>query len=1137
MDFSYDRRLIEEWLGRSVVERGRAYVPLVSHLIWDGGDTLHAKVQGSQRRPYTVSVECLEDENGPWIAGECSCPVGFDCKHVAAVLLANLEARNHAWPPNSPSDWPQAPLVRRSSNELLRSPERVSEPNAVSRELVAWLELFKLTVAHGIHGKKKSVVHKPTHVLAYVLSVGYRGVPSVSIYKARLNSMGAITRIEDRWDNIESALTKPPKFVGEADLAILRSIWLAKATSYGVGYALSGPNGAATMELMINTGRAFASSGNSAGNHGAPSFHQQAALRQEPLHAAPARQAQIIWDELEGQRTRPVLQTIPPASEVMMTEPVMYMDAVTGEAGAVQMPWPVEQVRQLLTMPPISAAEAAVVASVMLEVTPSLPLPPSCKLDNLAVVDVEPVAVLKLDTVQVRQNGWSFGGLEPFHLGTLSFDYDGHILEATSPVSIVRNPDGSVVQIKRRAGIEQARLAELKKFGLKGVPNAVSGRGANFPLDALAPKTTDDWLGVVLDVAPVLRQEGWRIEMSDRFEFNVAEVSEIDGNLRQAADGWFDVEMGIKVNDRPVRLEPLLAALFKRDPRWLSGDLDLIDDAEVIELRTDRNERVRLPSQRLKPVVRVLIDLFDTLGTEAIRVSKWDIGRLADLGDIGRWEFPGETSIKELAQRLLAAPGVARAAPPLGLKAELRGYQHDGLAWMQYLRAHDLSGILADDMGLGKTVQTLAHILTEKEAGRLDRPALVIVPTTLMHNWRQEANKFTPSLRLLSLHGSARHENFDAIGKHDLVLTTYALLWRDQKMLAKHKFHLLVLDEAQNVKNTATKSATVIRELESRHRLCVTGTPLENHLGELWSQFDFLLPGFLGSLKDFNKRWRTPIEKGGDAARSELLAKRIRPFMLRRRKLDVAAELPPKTIVVKSVELEGAQRDLYETVRAAMQEKVRTAIAERGLARSHIVVLDALLKLRQICCDPRLLKLPQAKTVKESAKMALLLDMLGELVEEGHRILVFSQFTSMLELIGEALTAASLPFVLLTGDTTDRETPIRRFCDGEVPIFLISLKAGGVGLNLTAADTVIHYDPWWNPAAENQASDRAHRMGQDKPVFVYKLIAAGSIEEKILEMQAKKAALADSVMSEDGEGGAKFSADDLAALLDDQPGQ
>ncbi|MDR0775910.1 MAG: DEAD/DEAH box helicase, partial [Azonexus sp.] len=488
-----------------------------------------------------------------------------------------------------------------------------------------------------------------------------------------------------------------------------------------------------------------------------------------------------------------------------------------------------------------------------------------------------------------------------------------------------------------------------------------------------------------------------------------------------------------------------------------------------------------------------------------------------------------------LAERLRAAQGIADIAPPAGLRLSLRPYQKEGLAWLQFLRAQNLSGILADDMGLGKTAQTLAHLLLEKEGGRLDRPALIVLPTSLIFNWKSEAMRFAPDLRVLSLHGPERKSRFAEIPTHDVVLTTYPLLWRDAEELMQHHYHLLILDEAQTVKNAQSRSAEAVRQIDARHRLCLTGTPLENHLGELWSQFDFLLPGFLGTAKQFTRHWRTPIEKQGDTQRGRLLARRIRPFILRRKKEDVAEELPPKTIIVRSVELEGSQRDLYETVRAAMDAKVRDEIAQKGFARSQIVILDALLKLRQVCCDPRLVRAQAAKRVKERAKLDLLMAMLPELVDEGRRILVFSQFTSMLALIQQDLDAVGITYVTLTGDTVDRETPIRRFQDGEVPVFLISLKAGGVGLNLTAADTVIHYDPWWNPAVENQATDRAHRLGQDKPVFVYKLIVRGSIEEKILALQERKAELAAGILSEDRGIEVKFGNDDLAALFEPLP--
>jgi SNF2 family DNA or RNA helicase len=434
-----------------------------------------------------------------------------------------------------------------------------------------------------------------------------------------------------------------------------------------------------------------------------------------------------------------------------------------------------------------------------------------------------------------------------------------------------------------------------------------------------------------------------------------------------------------------------------------------------------------------------------------------------------------------------------------------------------------MAGILADDMGLGKTAQTLAHIAVERAAGRLDRPALVVVPTSLVANWMAEASKFTPNLRLVLWHGLDRHERREEVGGADLVVTTYTVLARDIEIMRGLKWHLVVLDESQAIKNPEAKWSRAVRQLNARHQLCLSGTPVENNLGEIWSQFAFLMPGLLGDRRGFVRRFRTPIEKNGDDARRLLLARRLKPFLLRRTKSEVEADLPAKTEIVQRVLLEGDQRDLYETIRLTMHEKVRREIAAHSLERSQIIVLDALLKLRQVCCDPRLVKLaamrkalsglragaemPAAPAVT-SSKLAALMQMLRELASEGRRVLVFSQFTSMLDLIKPELAAADIGYIELSGATRDRADPISRFQSGAVPVFLISLKAGGRGLNLTAADTVIHYDPWWNPAVENQATDRAHRIGQTKPVFVYKLIAAGTVEERIVELQDKKGRLA-----------------------------
>ncbi|RZF26051.1 helicase [Paraburkholderia sp. UYCP14C] len=1098
MPVSYNRQQIEAWLGPHTMLKARPYTHAVSDLNWRD-NVLSGKVQGSQRRPYETEIHFVGTGGSVQIEGDCTCPVGYRCKHMAALLIAGL------------AHLPAAPAT------------------GVHPALVSWLEGFRVKYAQPSMQNGRATVARTTLTLVYVIVPdAYREYAEVVLYKARVladGTLGAMDRVN--W-NIDRVLAKPPKLIVDDDMPILRGLWQSRTHSYRDDLPLQGIAGAAILEQLVATGRAFAA----APRGTAPSD----AFR--PLRRGSIRHGQVAWQTTPDARVRPVLETDPPSIQLLTaTQPCWYLDFDAGKAGPVELPWPASQLRLYLSMPPLTPDESALVGNVLREIAPDLPAPPA-SVSTARVIDVAPTPVLMLDSRPTWTTAWSSARATSNTLldfATVSFDYAGQLVDATGNVTLVRTEGGDVVQIKRQPDVEKQYLKELQKTGFRKLPASEAQGPKPFPSGSLVPGSAGDWLQFVQNDLPVLQRRGWRIEMSETFRFNATEIDAIDGVLHQAGDGWFDVEMGITVNERKVRLEPLLADLFQRDARWLSGELDAIADDEMVVLKTDRNERLHLRADRLKPVVRVLIDLFDRVGEGDLRISEWDAARLDALDRTGRWQFHGDASIRQLAQRLMAGAGVGEVPVPHGLRAELRTYQRQGLSWMQFLREHNLSGVLADDMGLGKTVQTLAHILAEKEAGRLDRPALIVVPTTLMHNWREEAQRFTPDLRVLDLHGPQRHERFDEIAGHDLILTTYPLLWRDQSALAEHEYHLLILDEAQYVKNAATRAATTIRELRARHRLCLTGTPLENHLGELWAQFDFLLPGFLGAHKDFTRRWRTPIEKGDDTVRRDLLARRIRPFMLRRRKDEVATELPPKTTIVRTIELEGAQRDLYETVRAAMQEKVRAAVTAKGLARSHIIVLEALLKLRQVCCDPRLIKLKQADNIKESAKLALLLDMLPELIEEGRRILLFSQFTGMLELIAAALDAARIPYVVLTGETTDRATPVQRFQQGEVPLFLISLKAGGVGLNLTTADTVIHYDPWWNPAVENQATDRAHRLGQDKPVFVYKLITAGSVEEKIVVMQQQKAALADAILSEDAAGAVKFSADDLEALFEPIP--
>ncbi|MGH8806937.1 MAG: DEAD/DEAH box helicase [Noviherbaspirillum sp.] len=634
-------------------------------------------------------------------------------------------------------------------------------------------------------------------------------------------------------------------------------------------------------------------------------------------------------------------------------------------------------------------------------------------------------------------------------------------------------------------------------------------------------------------------------EVAARMRGRAPTVTALD---QTAHEGSWLLTLGIEIDGQMLDLVPLLANLLQRDARWLDvKQIAAIDDKALVRLRAPGGKRIDALAAPIKAIVAGMLDLLtDPRRNEGpLRLSSWDAQRfdvmcqsLLDTqreraGAHGAWQLQGDAGLRALAQRLKNTGGPQPVQPPADLGVALRPYQLHGVAWLQYLREHHLAGILADDMGLGKTAQALAHLLIEKQSGRLDCPALVVLPTSLVFNWQAEAKRMAPTLSVLTMQGADRADDFCRMADHDVVLTTYPLLWRDIAALEAQPFHLLILDEAQTVKNAAGRSAGAVRRLQARHRLCITGTPLENHLGELWTQFDFLMPGFLGDARSFTRLWRRPIEINGETLRAQLLAQRVRSFILRRRKDEVAAELPPRTEVIKRVQLRGHQRDLYESVRVAADEQVRRILQRKGFAGAQITILDALLKLRQVCCDPYLLKGITPHKAMERAKLEMLRDMLPALVAEGRRILVFSQFTEMLGLIETELGAMQLPWLALTGETPPaaRGMVVAQFQSKSVPILLISLKAGGVGLNLTAADTVIHMDPWWNPAVEAQATARAHRIGQAQTVFVYKLVVEGSIEERILELQARKAALAEGVLGSDGGLAPKFNVEDLQALL------
>ena len=486
-------------------------------------------------------------------------------------------------------------------------------------------------------------------------------------------------------------------------------------------------------------------------------------------------------------------------------------------------------------------------------------------------------------------------------------------------------------------------------------------------------------------------------------------------------------------------------------------------------------------------------------------------------------EVDGRTSFDpgQLLKALRGDLPLPVATPPLDLANVLRDYQSEGFAWLELLGSHGLGAVLADDMGLGKTLQTLATLATNPRSG----PVLVVAPTSVLSNWKREAIRFVPNLRCAILHGPKRADRMAALerGELDVVITSYGILRMDLNKLKKVSWRCLVLDEAQAIKNAGSKTAKAARTLKADRRIALTGTPIENHLGELWSLMDFVNPGFFGPQKSFSEQLGDPA-RNGDPTALEALRRRVRPFILRRLKADVAPELPPRTETILRCPMSSEQQRGYKAIQQAVQQGLPT---DEGPRRMQI--LAALTRLRRVSCDSALLGDPPGPS--SSGKLDRLDDMLESLVPGGHRVLVFSQWTSLLDQIEPRLEKQGIPWIRLDGATRNRQDLVDQFqsADGP-PVFLLSLKAGGTGLNLTAADHVVHLDPWWNPAAEQQASDRAHRIGQTKPVFVWKLVSEGTVEESILGLQARKKALADAVL--EGEGaGKKLSMDELEELL------
>lgn len=1057
---------------------------------------LVSEVEGGE--PYAYDVDISIEQKGKRfdIYGDCDCPVEVNCKHVVASLLTLIAQEGKV---NKEIDFQG---LRRNAQYFRNNYARQSSG------IDQWLSEI-------MQQDRKMPGNENEYKIFYELSQSYYQRKSINIFCQpilyKMLKSGLRSKTKKRYliteENQVYFTPQDRELVGKLEL----EHGLMSRVNGSDTTVLSDDTGEALIESILLTGRSYwAESGTE-------------------LKMGDSRNVSFYWHTL-ADGTQKFQHDQASSLHIFYIKQLWYLDKSRSEMGRVMANISAEHFKRLSTMPGIPALEAKKVCESLKKNFPDLPLPIVYPVKENP--DYTPIPCLHLAEKEFKvteKSGWSYKSVRmPF--ADVSFRYGETVVPWEDSKDIIHALDKEgVKQYKRDFSAETAALNHLVKSHKMypfGLDESVSHEFVNhFSLG-------QDPMIFTMDVLPKLREAGWQIDIDQEYPYDIMEIAmdEWYANLDEEGSGieWFNLELGVLLpSGEKINLLPILQRYLLNPPQAT---------ATRFITRLEDGRKISLPVQRIQKAASVLIDVFNrtSVPVDQLKLSRLEAMRLSELEsalNATKLRWHGGQKLLELAHKLSKINSLEEITLPASFHGNLRPYQQSGLNWLQFLRENQFAGILADDMGLGKTIQAISHITVEKQCGRLQKPVLIIAPTSLMFNWQTELQRFSPDLKVLVLHGAERKQHHGKINHHDVVLTTYPLLARDKDVLLKHEFHMLILDEAQAIKNSRAQAAQIVMQIHAHNRICMTGTPMENHLGELWSLFHFMMPGLLGTEKNFRTVFRYPIEKNQDESRRQLLSRIVSPFLLRRKKSDVVKELPDKVEMTQSIEMETEQRDLYETIRLSMQKKLRETIKKMGLARSHIMILDALLKLRQICCDPRLLKTEKKPANLTSAKLSMLMSMLPELVEEGRKILVFSQFTEMLDLIKKELDAIQLPYVTLTGQTRDRKTPVLEFQSGKVAIFLISLKAGGTGLNLTAADTVIHYDPWWNPAVENQATDRAHRIGQEKKVFVYRLVTKGTIEEKIIELQQRKHALAESMLNNEGKASTAFSMEDLQMLL------
>lgn len=1092
---------LSDHFAASTLQRAHDYVDrgLVIKVEAEQGGAVVSRVSNGRGQAYNQHIAL----HGDALLGACSCPMGHNCKHVAAALIY-LAAAQHQNPVSL-----AAPVeawlarVRQNATSAAPRPERPEEyPSNIKDRLLYVLQLAGADLR-------------------------------VDVYKGRMAAAGdTLNKSMRRYDLLAAIRASAvPAFIRPVDLELIPAlvqagIWDAR---YGYGYGfgsglpdcllLNGEQAISLIRRLGETGRLL---------HAAS---PEACLTWSEDRPAVRLQWRILSDGAQQ------LGFVDPSGAALQLQGLegatFWIDQDSGRIGALAEPVKPETLRLVETAPLVSAEHAAVLAAALPDRLANLVLPRPHVIRQMTRAPRTRHARLMLGTESARENAGRWGTTLQLPTITLTFVYEGQEVSAYDPDPRIVQA-GEVVTLLRDPEWEDACLLRLTQAGAIPVEELETHWPGDRMMDCdlvfadgelstslMDVCRLDDALDFAFQVVPALRAEGWDILESSRWPYRLsAEAASLSVSTQNApgagfqGNDWFSLGFQVELEGKAIDVAPLIAAFLEQ---YREG-WEQVPDVHALTqhlasqpVYIDRGKQGYLAVD-LSPIAALLhLFLCQQVELGAMHPAEAGLVKLAEEALAGSdVRFSDNAGILPLARGLHALTAGKAHSAPAGLKAQLRDYQAHGVAWMAMLLQAGFGGVLADDMGLGKTVQALALLQARREAEAAG-PVLLIVPTSLVHTWRSQAEQFTPCLRLVVLHGNERAAYRAAALEADLVVTTYPLLARDRDWLAAHDWPLVILDEAQTLKNPASQMAKTLREIPAKGRLALTGTPLENSLQDLWTLMDWVNPGLMGDRKQFQTLFRTPIEKHGDASAQARLKRRLRPFLLRRTKEQVAAELPPRTEILERVDLPKPQQALYETVRSVMDARVREAIRTKGLAASRITVLDALLKLRQVCCDPALVKTDAARSVTDSAKRARLRELVRELVAEGRRVLIFSQFVEMLRLIERDLTEEGIACLSLTGQTRDRASVLDAFASGNAPVFLLSLKAGGVGLTLTEADTVILYDPWWNPAVERQAMDRTHRIGQTKPVFVHRLVAAGTVEERILDMQQRKQALADAL--------------------------